>query len=440
MDLFFFVSEKLGMTSDRDIAELAGVSTETVANWRCGSVQEFKPQKLAGIKERLGNHLDTLHEQLGLVDQQMRRKLSPIEIETGSGPADLQRKFRDCVAYDYLGHRFLYYEPMGALAWENLIKRGYEQDRWLGGVRRCVEQWFDISSDSSGRCQGVVAESLGLRKKLPAKGFDLISLGPGEGHKELEILRRLLSIEKENGERPLWMSFSPVDVSIPLLLTAARGARDIFGMHAEQTGKPAYQVRPVCADFEEGELSFLSHLPTSRPSQAGIRLVLALGNVFGNLRDEETFVREKLWALTRPGDLVWLELGLRLEPITKDPLYRLTLPDQAESASDANRRLLLEGPYRRWEAAAGRRPGQLDMRVWAREDDESCRVPGALNFCHDLVLKDERRVITMLYSRRYNLEKLVGWFESLKFSCERILRVEDSRHQSRVAHLLLRRH
>ncbi len=80
------------------------------------------------------------------------------------------------------------------------------------------------------------------------------------------------------------------------------------------------------------------------------------------------------------------------------------------------------------------------MRVWAREDDESCRVPGALNFCHDLVLKDERRVITMLYSRRYNLEKLVGWFESLKFSCERILRVEDSKHQSRVAHLLLRRH
>ena len=65
---------------------------------------------------------------------------------------------------------------------------------------------------------------------------------------------------------------------------------------------------------------------------------------FGNLRDEELFVRQKLWHIARPGDLVWLEVGLRLEPIENDPLYRLTQPDREESSAEANRRLLRDEP------------------------------------------------------------------------------------------------
>lgn len=440
VDLFLHVAEHLGFTTDRDIADLAGVSVENVANWRSGAVQQFKPAKLEAIKARLGSHIDTLNQEIGAVDEVLSTDLHPLEIEQGSSPADLQRQFRDRVVYDYLGHRFLYYEPMGALAWENLIKHGYDQDRWLSGVTRCAQQWLETTKDSHGWCKGPIAHALGFSRKIPPRGLDVISLGPGEGEKEHVLLEQILRAAQGLSQRLGWLAFAPVDVSIPLLLTAARGARQIMARakaEGEERTRPI--VKPFCADFEEGKLTFIDRLPTSihAPSD-GVRLLLLLGNVFGNLRDEETFVRTKLRRALRPGDLVWIEAGLRIDPIEKDPLFRMTLPDVEESAAEANRRLLLEGPYRRWAVATGRKPAQIGLRIWIREDDDSSRVPGSVNFCHDLQLHEERRVCTMLYSRRYDLEQLTAWFERLDFEVLRIQRVEDSKGQARVAHLLLR--
>src|SRR5688572_12209784 len=148
MELFLHLAELLGYTSDKDVAELAGVSPENVANWRSGAVQEFKPQKLKGIKANIAAQIEAMSEQAGAVKQ--GTQLSPIEIEEGSSPSELQRQFRDRVAYDYLGHRFLYYEPMGALAWEKLIGRGYEQASWLTGVESCADGWLDLTRDENG--------------------------------------------------------------------------------------------------------------------------------------------------------------------------------------------------------------------------------------------------------------------------------------------------
>lgn len=438
MEFFFHMAGLVGFTSDRDIAELAGVSVENVSNWRMGSVKEFKPQKLRGIKEALSAHIEGLKEQAGAAHEILEQGLSPLEIEVGSGPADLQREFRDRVAYDYLGHRFLYYEPMGALAWENLIKRGYEQGCWLAGVEDCCSAWLDMKRDEHGKLKGPIAEALGLSGRASSKGLDVVSLGPGEGEKEHVVLRKLLSAETDSDRRLSWLYFAPVDVSIPLLLGAGRGATQLLG-RAENARRGTYQVKSFCADFEEGPLTFLKRLPSARRPDAGVRLVLMLGNTFGNLRDEEHFVHQKLWSVTRPGDLLWLEVGLRMEPVSKDPLYRMIDPKRELTAAEANRRLLLEGPYRRWEAATGRRSSALNMRIWPREDDDASRVPGSLNFCHDLVIKDENRVCTMLYSRRYKLEELTAWLEQRSFSVLRIKRVEDSARRARVAHVLLKR-
>ena len=150
-------------------------------------------------------------------------------------------------------------------------------------------------------------------------------------------------------------------------------------------------------------------------------------------------MRQKLSRLVRPGDLLWLEVALRLDSIEADPLYAMTRTDHEETAAEANRRLLVEGPYRRWAAATGRASPNLDSRVWVREDDDSARIPGSCNFCHDLVIKDERRVCTMLYSRRYNLELLSGWWEGQGYAVEGIQRVKDVKGRPLVAHLLLRR-
>jgi len=36
----------------------------------------------------------------------------------------------------------------------------------------------------------------------------------------------------------------------------------------------------------------------------------------------------------------------------------------------------------------------------------TCPVPGSVNFCHDLVIRSERQVCTMLCSRRYEPEAI----------------------------------
>ncbi|MFZ5472171.1 MAG: L-histidine N(alpha)-methyltransferase [Myxococcota bacterium] len=437
MELLLHVAERMGFGSDRQLAELVGVTPENVANWRSGLVKELKGQTLQLVKEALGNQLKSLLEQARVMAD-APLEVCPLEVEDGSSPADLQRQFIDRVAYDYLGHRFLYYEPQGALAWENLIRQGYEQEVWLAAVEKCARAWLDTARDGQGDCKGPLAEALGLSRKGAPRGIDVIGLGSGEGAKEALLLRALLEVEKSSGQRLSWLTFAPIDVSIPLLLTAARSARQLLA-GARGPLDAAKAVLPFCADFEEGRLSFLQRLPTtSRPPEQGIRLVVLLGNTFGNLRSEESFLRHKLVQLVRPGDFVWLEVGVRSSRVEDDPLYAMTKSDGGEETSAvANRRILLEGPYRRWESAMGRRPGALSLRVWVRQNDDSCHVPGSLNFCHDLVLREDRRVCTMLYSRRYDLDELSRWLERMQLSIERRYRIEDSRQQ--VAHLLLRR-
>jgi hypothetical protein len=117
----------------------------------------------------------------------------------------------------------------------------------------------------------------------------------------------------------------------------------------------------------------------------------------------------------------------------------MTDPNKASTAAFSARRMLLEGPYRRWEAAIGRPPSEIETRVWVREGDDSCRVPGSVNFCHDLLIKNERRVCTMLYSRRYDPTALSHWLEERGFDVLRVVPVQDTQKRARVVHLLARR-
>lgn len=436
VSLLLAVAEALNIRSDKEIARLADVVPVNVANWRGGTVASFKTQTLATIKRNLAIQIEGLRTRADLAHEADQAKLHPLMIEEGAGPDELLRQFRDRVGFDYLGHRFLYYEPQGALAWLNLINSGYDQSAWLRGTRQAAEAWVDTSPDPHGRPKGPIAAVARMGRKTHARGFDVVALGVGDGAKEAAVLQSLLAGKPECD----WVTFLPVDVSIPLLLRAASAGRQVLADAELNCGSGGSLVLPTCADFEEGPLAFLSRLRTSTTAGAdGLRLILLLGNVFGNLRDEDRFVRERLWRLARPGDLVWVEVATRLDPISADPLFKMTDDATAETSAEASRRLLLQGPYRRWQAAMGRSQGPLDMRVWVREDDDAAQVPGSFNFCHDLVIPETKRVCTMLYSRRYEVESLVGWFEERDFSVERIHTVRDSKRRPRVAHLLLRR-
>ncbi|HTE53196.1 MAG TPA: L-histidine N(alpha)-methyltransferase [Kofleriaceae bacterium] len=441
MELFLAVAGELGFVSDRDVGALADVGPENVANWRSGAVREFKNQKFRAAVDNLSSHLRALRIQAGQLDPTADGGcLHPLEIEEGSSPVDLQRQFRDRVGYDYLGHRFLYFDPQGALAWENLINAGYGQDRWLLGVEECADAWLSLAREPNGQVHGPIARAIGLGRRDRPRGIDIVSLGPGDGSKEVRILQRLLAAEKEARQRAAWITYAPVDVSIALLLAAGKSARRALLGETGADEAVSRSVLPFCADFEEGPLGFSRRLRTALPGATdGLRLVAILGNVFANLRDEEQFVRQKLARLIRPGDFLWIEIAIRPDNIESDPLYAMTRADHEETAAEANRRLLIEGPYRRWAAATGRASPNLDSRVWVREDDDSTRVPGSCNFCHDLIIKDERRVCTMLYSRRYNLELLCSWWEAQGYAVEGIQRIKDAKSRNLLAHLLLRR-
>lgn len=439
MEMFLAIAEELGFESDHDIAGLADVGPESVANWRAGSVKEFKKQKFQTALATLRGQLRLLTAKSGLHVDPITG-LSQLEIEHGSSPTDLHRQFRDRVGYDYLGHRFLYFEPQGALAWERLIKVGYEQDCWLDGVSECCEMFLDTRRDGASQPRGALARALGLARRDRARALEVISLGPGEGGKEVRILETIMAALGSNRARARYLSYVPVDVSIALLLKAATAARDLMIANPANLSRAQLAVLPVCADFEEGSLAFASRLRSAGgENEENRRLVLFLGNVLGNVRDEEMFVKQTLRRLVRPGDLVWVEVGLRAERPEEDPLFALTVPGREETAGEANRRLLLEGPYRRFLVASGRQAGDLDLRIRVRESDGSSRVPGSYNFCHDLLIADEGRAVTMLYSRRYELASLSAWFEALGFAVDGMLRTRDSQGRSRVGHLLLRR-
>lgn len=434
IDLFLGVAEALGFTTDVELAALADAGPESVGNWRNGAVRELKPHKLRAAITSLEAHIHELLVRAGAVGGQTE-DLTQLEIERGASPADLQRDFRQRMSYDYIGHRFLYYEPQGALAWESLIRGGYEQDIWLAGIERCIRRWL-----TEGDKDAPLARALGLvsDRGTTTRGLDIVSLGCGEAGKEGLVLANVLAVDEKLGGRLPWLCFAPVDVSIPLLLTAARTGHNAFARAPVASRR--LRVAPFCSDFEEGRLGFRHRLRTAHGAGSeGLRLVVILGNVFGNLRDEELFVRRQLAELCRPGDMVWLEVGLRPDDLDADPLYALTRPDYQETPTAANRRLLLEGPYRRAANAMGAAPAEIDLRISLREADESARIPGSINFTHDILLRAERRSFTMLYSRRYQLAPLLAWLERLGYDAVASERITDGRGTPRVANLLLRR-
>jgi hypothetical protein len=436
MELFIHVAEQLGCRTDRDLAGLAEVGVDSIPNWRGGSVKEFKPRTLAAIKAGLAARVQALRQHHDRADAAVGSGLVPMEIEVASGPSALQREFTDRMVYDYLGHRFLYFDPQGALAWENLIREGYGQEIWLKGVEDCCRSALDWKKGADGRAKGPMARALGLGGKSGPSGLDVVGLGPGEGSKEVVVLQEIFAAERGLDQPLPWLTFTLVDVSIPLLLTASLTAYAAKG----ESGRDGVVIMPVVADFEEGGLGFVGRLPTARePDARGRRLVLLLGNVFGNVRHEEHFLRQKVAQIVRPGDLLWVEVGYRPGRIVDDPVYAMTLPQPEPTAVYTNRLCLLEGPYRRWEASIGRPPSTIETRIWLRENDDTCPVPGSINFCHDLVIQSERRVCTMLYSRRYDPDALGAWWEAQGYVVELVWPVADSRGVKRTVHFLLRR-
>src|SRR5690606_1753234 len=326
----------------------------------------------------------------------------------------------------YLGHKFLYYHPAGAMAWIKLLETGYGATLLSKGF---------VAAMSAALDGGAARLAAALRwTEGRSCGLDLISLGPGDGVKEARTIELLIEHAGSNHRLIDWLTYTPVDVSIPLLRLASEHARNLIRDRVEDERWPHFLVRPSCSDFEDGNLGFAGHLSNSEEDR---RLLLFLGGTFGNLKSEAAFVERALGRLLRPGDLLWLEVGVRQPRIEDDGLYALAkggLGDTQETV----RRALVEGPHRRFRASVGA-PLDSKMQIIPRDGGATCDVPGSYNFVHDVDINPSGQRCSVLYSRRYDIAGLRQWLAGFGYETLFEYAVKDSRERDRTAHLLLRR-
>ncbi|MCA9699920.1 MAG: hypothetical protein KC431_20510, partial [Myxococcales bacterium] len=222
-DLIIGLLEHHGFHTNEAQASIFGVTTTTIQNWKTGKVKTLNRGKLEEVIERIY----FLSKRRG-VDLVGEPSLCPIVIEEGAGPEDLERELREKWDSVYLGHKFLYYHPAGAMAWTKLLETGYGNELLIRGFAQAFEA--ALTTRKQGLAAAGVATNLAdvLRWNEGSCGVDFISLGPGDGVKEVRAIAAL--IRRAGPEQRLinWLTYTPVDVSIPLLRMASEKARNLI--------------------------------------------------------------------------------------------------------------------------------------------------------------------------------------------------------------------
>jgi hypothetical protein len=419
-DLIFGLLELHGFSTNEAQASIFGVTPTTISNWKTGKVKALNRGKLEEVIARI--HFLSKRRGVDLVGEP---SLCPIVIEEGAGPEDLERQLREKWDSVYLGHKFLYYHPAGAMAWTKLLETGYGNALLIKGFAAALSSALEHESQSG---PGKLASALRWHEGKSC-GVDLISLGPGDGDKEARAIEQLIAHSGLEHRLIDWLTYTPVDVSIPLLRLASEKARNLIRDRVTPERWPHFLVRPSCSDFEDGNTGFAHHLSENAEDR---RLVLFLGGTFGNLKSETAFVEKTLNRMMRIGDVLWLEVGVRQGNIEDDSLHALAKGGFGDT-QETVRRALVEGPHRRFRASVGS-PSDITMRIIPRDGGVTCEVPRSYNFVHDVDINQSGQRCSVLYSRRYDIAALRQWLAGFGYETLYEHAVKD-----RTAHLLLRR-
>jgi hypothetical protein len=165
-------------------------------------------------------------------------------------------------------------------------------DNWLRLCREptyrhhivTTEFWADSRGDGMA---ALVVDELG------SETFDLISLGPGDGQKDAELVDSWLAAGAD-------VMYYPYDVSLPLASRAVQRVRDrAMGQRGDRL-----RIKAVLADFHH--FSTMRRVFDHRPAPN----VVALLGSLGNLSREVAFLRDLRDTLT-PNDLVVIEVRLK---------------------------------------------------------------------------------------------------------------------------------
>jgi len=163
--------------------------------------------------------------------------------------------------------------------------QSYKQAQlWLALHRACSPAWLD--PDCAAIYDRSFAAAAGL---IPERRVRLTGLGCGGGDKEARLLRLLAAAGKE-------LSYDPCDVSLPLVLAAARAAQNACN---------ALSCRPLLCD-----LALASDLPETlnQGGELDERRIITFFGLLPNFEPEN--ILPKLAALARAEDLLLLSANL----------------------------------------------------------------------------------------------------------------------------------
>jgi SAM-dependent methyltransferase len=275
----------------------------------------------------------------------------------------------------------------------------------------CAQRWLDVCEDPAYGHDGLlrrVADVLpGLVEALEedaggARRVGLISLGPGDGSVDENVLRGL-------GARFDVASYCGLDFSFELLRRAVHRIANADGLPSD------FPIRAICGDFTD-----LGSIDALARADADLRLFTLTGFTFGNY--SETDLVRRIHALMKEGDYLFLDT--RLHGFGKLP----------EDMSDF--RVKNGAAFSSYDLASVRRFvfGPVEVATMARSEEvhvdfDTTRalttVPDALNlliYCTGLdttmrltgaPVKRDR--LDLAVTTMYHFPALVPWFASMGF-------------------------
>lgn len=169
--------------------------------------------------------------------------------------------------------KYLYDSEVGADHWISLCK-----DSSYGFFRKGLRFW---ANEAPNFVQAI--------KEQTGPEFDFISLGPGDGQKDLELIRAW------DQDEDLDVVYYPYDVSLRMIIETVRQIRS--------SGVPI-KLRAVLAEFDN-----LQQMKAVFDAREAPNVISLLGNSLGNVRDELTFLKN-LSSIMNINDLLLLEVRL----------------------------------------------------------------------------------------------------------------------------------
>lgn len=404
------VLEALGVRNpEQQAAFLKLAARQNVENLTAGRSQSVHPDAFSKILQAVT---------AGIRTRQFEPIIAPssphiaLVLDKGCSPLRVQSKLRDAIKGRAIPQRHLYDCAEAAHLWQEWIRHDPQRAAMVNGVRECATAWSSRA--------GLLGDA----------GSDLhvLSLGSGTGEKEIVALEAL---HRSGSPKPVRLLL--VDSSAALLAESAREVTKAL---------QGVATTALCADFESGHLQFARNHWLRQPegAPAAVRLVMMLGNVFGNLIDEQTFVSRLITKLLRPGDLLWIEVGTAAADPKEDPA-EARLRDYPVKALDATRGLnrLMLLPFlrsRRLDPAGDTAEVELQLHA-----DGPSSIPGSYTFRYSLqVERKTKYCVDVLYARRYAEAGLERWFEDLGFTklASHSVAFPGAKMVAGVTHLLLR--